>query len=207
MSQFPTARRPAPLGPRAARALTAELARHGGPKTGLVVGGAAAVVNAAIDALLPDDRLTVVTDSLLVRDAIVAQGRWVAERVRVVESLGQADPADVVILAEPVTGTAEEVRARLKDLGKLINPGGVLSVAVVATAQPDRAAVGMRTHFAHCGEPLPHPPGQSPFHIKGEFYRQLADVVTYHDQKSEGALTRESCSAHRGFTASASGAP
>ena len=78
MSQFPAARRPAPLGPRAARALTAELARHGGPKTGLVVGGAAAVVNAAIDALLPDDRLTVVTDSLLVRDAIVAQGRWVA---------------------------------------------------------------------------------------------------------------------------------
>jgi phosphatidylserine decarboxylase len=140
VSEFPAASRPAPLGPRAARALTAELARHGGPKTGLVVGGGPAVVSAAIDALLPDDRLTVVTDSALVRDGITAQGRWVAERVRVVESLGQADPADVVILAEPVTGTADEVRARLEDLGKVTNPGGVLAVAVAATAQPSGAA-------------------------------------------------------------------
>jgi len=48
----------------------------------------------------------------------------------------------------------------------------------------------MRSQFVHCGQPLPHPPGKSPFHIKGEFYRQLADVVAYHDMKSEGALTR-----------------
>src|SRR5947209_2182089 len=64
---FPAARRPGPLGPRAARALAAELARHAGPKTGLVIApgtGRApdAVLAAAIDALLPDDRLTVVAE-------------------------------------------------------------------------------------------------------------------------------------------------
>jgi hypothetical protein len=48
----------------------------------------------------------------------------------------------------------------------------------------------MRSHFVYCDQPLPHLPGKSPFHIKGEFYRQLADVVAYHDQKSEGALMR-----------------
>jgi hypothetical protein len=48
----------------------------------------------------------------------------------------------------------------------------------------------MRAHFAYCDQPLPHPPGQSPFHIKGEFYRLLSEVVAYHDQKSEGVLTR-----------------
>ena len=37
----------------------------------------------------------------------------------------------------------------------------------------------MRSQFVHCGQPLPHPPGKSPFHIKGEFYRQLADVVAF----------------------------
>ena len=48
----------------------------------------------------------------------------------------------------------------------------------------------MRSHFVHCDQPLPHLPGKSPFHIKGEFYRQLAEVVAYHDDKSEGALMR-----------------
>jgi hypothetical protein len=48
----------------------------------------------------------------------------------------------------------------------------------------------MRSHFAYCDQRLPHPPGASPFHIKGEFYRQLADTVAYHDEKSEGALAR-----------------
>src|SRR2546423_14170529 len=49
---------------------------------------------------------------------------------------------------------------------------------------------GLRSHFAYCDQPLPVPPGTSPFHIKGEFYRQMADVVAYHDQKTDGALRR-----------------
>lgn len=48
----------------------------------------------------------------------------------------------------------------------------------------------MRSRFTYCDEPLPYPPGQSPFHIKGEFYRQQAESIAYHDGKSGGALTR-----------------
>jgi hypothetical protein len=48
----------------------------------------------------------------------------------------------------------------------------------------------MRSHFKYCDEPLPYPPGASPFHIKGEFYRQQAQSIAYHDGKSGGALTR-----------------
>jgi hypothetical protein len=47
----------------------------------------------------------------------------------------------------------------------------------------------MRSRFTYCDEPLPYPPGQSPFHIKGEFYRQQAESIAYHDRKSGGALT------------------
>jgi phosphatidylserine decarboxylase len=157
----PTARRrPAPVGDRAARALVAELARHGGPQHALLTGAPAgsAVLAAAIDALLSEDRLTVVADAAgrgdgalgtggadlggvaRLREYIGAQGRWVADRVRVVESLGEADPADVVICAEPLTGTAEDARATLGDLGKLVNPGGVVSVVVPATTLPSGAA-------------------------------------------------------------------
>ena len=34
------------------------------------------------------------------------------------------------------------------------------------------------------------PPGTSPFHIKGEFYRQMADVVAYQDEKTGGGVSR-----------------
>ncbi|HLL66137.1 MAG TPA: phosphatidylserine decarboxylase [Micromonosporaceae bacterium] len=152
MTQFPAVgvssgrRRPVQVGDRAARALVAELARHGGPRTALLVAAPAGspALAAAIDALLPDDRLTVVADdpaaAAVVREHVDMQGRWVAERVRVVESLGAADPVDVVISAEPLTGTAEEARAALGDLVKLVIPGGVLSVVVPATTLPSGAA-------------------------------------------------------------------
>jgi phosphatidylserine decarboxylase len=152
MTQFPAVglpggpNRPVTIGDRAARALASELARHGGPKTGLVVGAAAGAptLAAAIDALLPDDRLTVVAGrtgaAATLREHVERQGRWVAERVRVVESLGEADPADVVILAEALTGSAEDARSALADLAKLLNPGGVLAVVVAATTLPSGAA-------------------------------------------------------------------
>jgi phosphatidylserine decarboxylase len=132
--------RPVQLGGRAAVALAAELARHNGPKTGLLVGADAAstVLGAAIDALLPDDRLTVVGDDQ-VREHITAQGSWVAARVRVVDSLGAADPADLLIVAEPLSGTAEQTRTLLDQLGKHLNEGGVLSVVVPATSRPSGA--------------------------------------------------------------------
>ncbi|GAA2595750.1 hypothetical protein GCM10010399_27930 [Dactylosporangium fulvum] len=145
MTQFP-AGRPVQIGDRAARVLASELARHGGPKTGLLVGAAAgsAALAAAIDALLPEDRLTVVASgaegAAALREHVERQGRWVAERTRVVDSLDAAEPADVVIHAEALTGGAEDAREVLGTLSKLVSTGGVLTVAVPATRMPSGAA-------------------------------------------------------------------
>jgi phosphatidylserine decarboxylase len=143
MTQSPAVRTagssgPVRLGERAARTLNAEFARHQGPKTGLLVGVApdSAVLAAALEALLPGDALTAVpvdpagADEL--RDHLTAQGQWVADRVRVVDSLTEAEPADVVLAAEPLTGSADEARATLDELAKRVNEGGVLTVAVPA---------------------------------------------------------------------------
>src|SRR5690349_24752397 len=131
MSEFP-ANRPAALrrptvGHRAAATLVDELARHNGPKTGLLIGAAtgSAVLAAAVDALLPEDRLVVVGDEGT-RQHVASQGSWVTSRVSVVDSVTAADPSDVVIYAEPLTGTAEQTRSLLEDLGKHVNEGGVL---------------------------------------------------------------------------------
>src|SRR4051794_33865296 len=45
-----------------------------------------------------------------------------------------------------------------------------------------------RALFAHCEGPLPCPPGESPFHIKGEFYRQMTGTIDIYDQRTKGAL-------------------
>ncbi|HEX2772722.1 MAG TPA: phosphatidylserine decarboxylase [Micromonosporaceae bacterium] len=144
MTQSPAAPRPAArgaarVGERAARTLTNELARHHGAKTALVVGVRpdSAVLTAAIDALLPGDVLTVVpaadASARELRDHVTAQGRWVSDRVRVVDSLADADAADVLVLAEPLTGGADETRSRIDALAKYLTDGGVLSVAAPAT--------------------------------------------------------------------------
>ncbi len=148
MNQVPVpgALRTVQIGARAAAALAAELARHGGPKTGLLVGAgpASPVLAATIDALVPEDSLTVVADGPAaagkLRTHLAVHGRWIAGQVRVVESLGEADPADAVVNASPLTGTAEETRALLDGLAKQLNPGGVLSVLVAATSRPIGAA-------------------------------------------------------------------
>ncbi len=44
--------------------------------------------------------------------------------------------------------------------------------------------------FAHCDGPLPCAPGKSPFHIKGEFYRQMTGTVAHYDERTKGAVTR-----------------
>src|SRR5689334_22134993 len=95
----------------AARALTAELARHPGPKSALVVAVTASspVLAAVLDVLGPDDTLTVVPL------AGVTEG---LAGLRVVGALTEADPADFVIVAEPVSGEAHEVRGYLDGLAK-----------------------------------------------------------------------------------------
>jgi len=129
---------PARIGERAARTLTTELARHQGPKSGLLVGvdAGSTALAAAFEALRPGDTLTVVpadgTPAADLRDHVAAQGTWVTERVRVIDSLTEAEPADVVVLAEPLAGSAEEARTALDGLTKHLAEGAVLCMAVPA---------------------------------------------------------------------------
>ncbi|GAB3139814.1 hypothetical protein GCM10027290_09650 [Micromonospora sonneratiae] len=129
---------PVRLGERAARTLTAEVARHRGPKTALLVGVTvdSTVLAVALDTLLPDDLLTAVPADPAQADAlrahVTAQGQWVAERVRVVDTLAEADASDLVVATEPLTGTADEARVIIEELAKYLAEGGVLSVAVPA---------------------------------------------------------------------------
>jgi phosphatidylserine decarboxylase len=126
------------LGPRAARTLTAEFARHNTATSALIVDAdhSTTVVAAAVEALLPGDTLTLVAGERstadLLRDHITGLGSWIADRVRIIESLAEAEPADVVIVGEPQTGTAEDVRALLEALSKYLTDGAVLSVATPA---------------------------------------------------------------------------
>jgi phosphatidylserine decarboxylase len=140
MASFPVASH-APLvgiGSTAARALTAEFARHNAPASALVVGAdhASLVVAAAVEALLPGDTLTLVAGERstadLLRDHITGLGSWIADRVRVLDSLDGAEPADVVIVGDPVAGTADEARALIDRLGKHLNEGAVVTIATPA---------------------------------------------------------------------------
>ncbi|MFJ6165333.1 phosphatidylserine decarboxylase [Micromonospora orduensis] len=149
MTQSPAVRTtgrsgPVRIGERAARTLVTELARINDPKAALLVGASpeSAVLAAAIEALLPGDRLTVVpaesSDASLLREHVTAQGRWVSERVRVVDSLAEAETAAVVIAGETFAGTVEETRSGVEGLVKYLADGAVLSVATTAT--PGRTA-------------------------------------------------------------------
>ncbi|GAB3953531.1 hypothetical protein GCM10027614_59100 [Micromonospora vulcania] len=160
MTQSPAVRTtgrsgPVRIGERAARTLVTELARINDPKAALLVGASpeSAVLAAAIEALLPGDRLTVVpaesSGVTMLREHVTAQGRWVADRVRVVDSLADAEAAGVVIAGEAFTGTAEQARTAIEGLAKYLADGGVLSVATTAT--PGRTPV-----------PPPSWPGRTP---------------------------------------------
>src|SRR5262245_59675283 len=126
------------IGQRAARTLTAELARRNVAGSALVIGAdhASAVVATAVEALLPGDTLTLVAGERstadLLRDHIAGLGSWVADRVTILDNLAEADPADVVIIGEPLTGTAEEARAQLDGLARYLIDGAVVTVATPA---------------------------------------------------------------------------
>ena len=126
------------VGPIAARALTAEFARPNAATSALVIGAdhASLVVASAVEALLPGDTLTLVagerSTAELLRDHIDGLGSWIADRVKIVDSLEEAEPADVVIVGEPVTGTADEVRGLLDRVSKYLADGAVVTLATPA---------------------------------------------------------------------------
>jgi phosphatidylserine decarboxylase len=152
---------PVRLSDLAVSALTTEFTRHLGPKTGLLVGARpdSAVLLAMLDALTPEDQLTLVPhgDAAVLRADIEARGSWVAERVRVVGALAEADPADVAVFAEPLTGTAEAIRNLLDEIGKHLADGAVLtaaSLAVPGLADGAAAELGRQSTFYGVGTDL-----------------------------------------------------
>jgi phosphatidylserine decarboxylase len=124
------------IGERAARTLTAELQRHPGPKSALLVGAGpdSLVLGEALDALQPDDTLTIVggDQAAALRAYIGSLDTEIAEACTVVQTPTEALPAEIVIVAEPVVGAAEDARLTIESLTKLVAEGGVLVVAVVA---------------------------------------------------------------------------
>ncbi|MCD0445592.1 phosphatidylserine decarboxylase [Glycomyces sp. A-F 0318] len=128
-----------PISKAAARGITDEFARRRGPKSGLVVGATWGhpVLTAALEALMPADRLTVVADPASIGDlrtALDAEGSWTAGNVTAVPSLAEAEPAEEVMLAAPVTVEAEAFIADIELLREKVEPGGVLSFAATLTA-------------------------------------------------------------------------
>jgi phosphatidylserine decarboxylase len=153
------------LSDRAVAALTTEFARNGGPKTGLVIGVRpdSPVLMATLEAILADDRVTfVAADGTAdkVRAFVTDRGAWIAERVRVVDALDAIDAserADVVIFAEPVTGTAEATRAVLDKVTARLTEGGVVTVATLAApgmADGASAELDRQTSFYGVGDDL-----------------------------------------------------
>jgi phosphatidylserine decarboxylase len=122
------------IGDRAARTLTAELARHAGPKSAVLVGAGAdsLVLTEALDAMMPGDRLTVVASDNLVATQVATMGSFIRERVKVVNDLSEAEPGEIVIVAEPVVGSGEDTRGTVDQLSKLVAEGGLLVIAAVA---------------------------------------------------------------------------
>src|SRR5262245_20741595 len=59
-------------------------------------------------------------------------GSRIEQRVRVVTALADADPAAPTIVADLMTGGADEVKDDLEAIAKHLTPGGVVSVAVAA---------------------------------------------------------------------------
>ncbi len=159
MSQpFPAAMR---LSDLAVRALSTEFTRHLGPKSGLLIGArpGSPMLLAMLDALTPDDRLTLVPggDAAALRADINGRGTWVGERVRVIGSLAETEPVDVVVFGEPLTGSAEATRGLLDEVGKHLTDGAVVTAATLAgpgLADGAAAEMGRQSTFYGVGTDL-----------------------------------------------------
>ncbi|MBB5871562.1 phosphatidylserine decarboxylase [Allocatelliglobosispora scoriae] len=124
------------IGDRAARTLTAELHRRSGPKTALLIGVSpdSLVLAEALTALREGDTLTIVGDERapVLRAYIASLSPDVADLVTVVDSTGDAKPAEIVVVGEAVVGTADDARSIMDSVTHLVGDGGVLVIAAVA---------------------------------------------------------------------------
>lgn len=141
--------RPGRLGDRAVRALLHAMIGDAGPRSALVVGAGphCPVLAGALTCLGEKNTLTVLPDtgSVDAPAAVAGQaaGRDAADRIRIVASLDEAEPADVVVLAQPLSGSAEQVAGLLAELREKVTPGGTLAAAA-AIRPGDPAAIELR---------------------------------------------------------------
>lgn len=129
------------LGSRAAAVLANEFVRLSGPKSAVLVGVEpdSPVLTEVINALLPGDTLTLVAEHALVgrldevalRERVNAEGSWVAQRVDVVPALGDAKPADAVLVGRPLS--EDELLPTVSALHEAVAPGGSLCLASLAS--------------------------------------------------------------------------
>lgn len=121
----------------AARTLTSEATRHPGPKQVTVLGDDSRVVRAVLEQLAPADRLTVCVATpdraerlhrLLAADP---ETSGEARRVMVLhtppEDAGEP-PVDVLVVCDPVTGSAADAHDAILRYEKLLAPQGVVSL-------------------------------------------------------------------------------
>ncbi|WP_025273551.1 phosphatidylserine decarboxylase [Haloglycomyces albus] len=126
-----------PISTAAARGITDEFNRRRGPKTGLVIGAAwnDNVLKSALESLMPDDKLTVVTDAVdEVRRGLDEEGSWTSGNVDVLADVQEAAAVDHIMLATPVTVEAEEFINDIETLKQKVEAGGTLTFAATLTA-------------------------------------------------------------------------
>ncbi|TQS46426.1 phosphatidylserine decarboxylase [Cryptosporangium phraense] len=126
------------VGPVAAKALTAEVARHPGPKTVLVVGVTSGdtVVDRVLGVIMPNDQVIVVADGPV--DDLLGSDETFAGRVTVRKDLPAElpTPVDVAVVARPALHPTVVDRIR-----PLLAADGVLTVATDATASDPLSGV------------------------------------------------------------------
>ncbi|MDQ1659143.1 MAG: phosphatidylserine decarboxylase [Cryptosporangiaceae bacterium] len=131
----------------ALRALTAEVARHPGPKTVLVGGATVAAARRVLDLLAPDDQLVLAAEAPDFAERLSTElgADWddAAGRVSVVTSLAdvKGSSVDVAVAAEPLARDAALIEDVLGAYRAVLAADGVLSVATPFTLNGDPQAL------------------------------------------------------------------
>lgn len=135
-----------PLSATAARTLAAEVTRHPGPKTVVVLGDDRALVDVVVKGLYPADHLTVVAPDAgrakALSQALADDGalQGIAASVDVTDVLPSAGLADAVIVGTPVSGE-DAARDEVAAARTLAKTDGVVTVFSPASPAASAALV------------------------------------------------------------------
>jgi phosphatidylserine decarboxylase len=146
-AQRPTSGRP--LSATALTTLTAETARHPGPKTVLIGEATAQVTEHVLDQLMPADQLVACPANRMyaaeLRSRLTRDRQRFADRVKVVGDLAEVDDKsiDVAIAAAPLDGDTDDVNDTLDSYRALLRSDGVLSVSTPVRVKGSEAATAL----------------------------------------------------------------